>query len=813
MNIKEEYKFKTNLAKTVFLIKYAHMGSWLNLSHELIKITDGYFDSDEQQRLFEYIYRMKFIPAGRYLYYAGRDASYYNNCYLFRAADTREGWARLCYEVGSALMCGGGTGTDYSKLRAAGSLLKRTGGVASGPISLIRIIDNIAKEVQQGGQRRCLHEDTLVTLANNKKVKIKDIVVGNIVKTRFGCKRVTNVYHQGIQPTYKLTTAYGNVVATENHKFLIDNKWTNVKNIKEGMSIHYVQPIDDDTDKISMNKEYAYFIGYVFGHKGNINRNTLNLFVDRDSVRINKRKISTHITDKLFKALYITSPGFTVHTRNKYISTIVCKDKSLIKDLETYMDDYNLNVDKILGWSVESIRALLAGMCDSFNVRYSDCLEIGHINEYTDILIGKDQEKFFRDTIGKYVSPKIKGYLKCEYLTNDIRVKILNKVYNEEAITYDIEVEDVHEFEANGFVSHNSANFASLDAEHADIHDFIKLKQTDGVIPYTNISVNFNSKEAILSDIFWETLASACKYGSPGMSFNLRNPHESLRNACCEVTSEDNNDVCNLGSLNMGAIDSLQEFKDIVYLGEKFLLCGSEKAMLPHKEIEETRKKNNRTGLGLMGVHEWLLKRGYSYNPNSELNDWLILYNVVSESEPIKDFCEKFNIPIPVKFRSIAPTGSTSILAGTTSGIEPIFCPAYLRGFHHKDGKYKHEYVVDPVAKNLYKSGIDINSIECAYNIDPVQRINFQAYVQQFVDHAISSTVNLPKPLECDEITEIGECIQGHSEVLRGITFYPDGAKGGQPFQPVPFQEAIENEGKEKQVTVCELNGSGICGD
>ena len=66
----------------------------------------------------------------------------------------------------------------------------------------------------------------------------------------------------------------------------------------------------------------------------------------------------------------------------------------------------------------------------------------------------------------------------------------------------------------------------------------------------------------------------------------------------------------NLGSINLGNIDSLEEFKSVVTLASQFLVCGTLRADLPYAKVYTVREKNWCFGLGLMGIHEWLLKRG-----------------------------------------------------------------------------------------------------------------------------------------------------------------------------------------------------------
>jgi ribonucleoside-diphosphate reductase alpha chain len=98
--------------------------------------------------------QMAFIPGGRYLYACGRPVHNTSNCYCYRAEDSREGWAGLIGDVSQTLMMGGGVGVNYSNLRASGTPILGTGGVASGPISLMKAIDSVGSHIRQGGSRR-----------------------------------------------------------------------------------------------------------------------------------------------------------------------------------------------------------------------------------------------------------------------------------------------------------------------------------------------------------------------------------------------------------------------------------------------------------------------------------------------------------------------------------------------------------------------------------------------------------------------------------------------------------------------------------
>ena len=385
-----------------------------------------------------------------------------------------------------------------------------------------------------------------------------------------------------------------------------------------------------------------------------------------------------------------------------------------------------------------------------------------------------------------------------------------------------------------------SAIWAGLNWKHPDCEQFIKakdwspevreLKEKDFNFPAT---LDMTNVSVILDDEFFEAFENVShenhelakhiyhiatkrmvKTAEPGFSIDTgENAGETLRNACTEVTSRDDSDICNLGSINMANISDLEEFKEIVRYGTLFLLAGTVYSHLPYEKVYEVREKNRRLGLGLMGIHEWLLKKGYGYEANEELETWLEAYK---ESDNwASDYAMEHSLSIPVKTRAIAPTGTIGLIAETTTGIEPIFCAAYKRRYLGKDKVWQHQYVVDPTARRLVEqNGVDPKDIEDAYSLsyNVEKRIAFQAFVQQFVDHGISSTINLPYPIvEEKELENFKITLYKYLPKLRGVTCYPDGARGGQPLTPASFEEAISKEGVvfESEEDNCV---GGICG-
>ena len=540
-NSNENPQFRSKFSEDIFKHKYAHDGcdTWADLAKTMVRDVCGDFidkplmSKDDQDQLIQYITDLKFIPGGRYLYYAGRTNKFFNNCYLLRAEeDTREDWSNLSWKVESCLMTGGGIGVDYSVYRHSGSRLKSTGGIASGPVPKMQMINEIGRRVMQGGSRR--------------------------------------------------------------------------------------------------------------------------------------------------SAIYA-----------------------------------------------------------SLNWQHPDAEELLNAKNWYDMPVGSTGVSL-------------------------------------------------------GQVKEQDFNFpAPLDM--------------------TNVSLNYDTdwitnywETGDVGNTFRQNVKQALSTAEPGFSFNFFDKeNETLRNACTEVTSADDSDVCNLGSLNLGRIKDIEELSNVCELATKFLMCGTLKAKLPYNKVDMVREKNRRLGLGLMGVHEWLIKKGYKYEVTTELHRWLSVYRGVSDATS-RSYARELSVSTPVANRAIAPTGSIGILAGTSTGIEPIFAVAYRRRYLKQNSRWHYQYVVDSAAQEIIDIyGTNPDKIESALDLaeDYKRRIKFQADVQDYVDMAISSTINLPawgsKLNNDDTVEAFTDTLASYAHRLRGFTVYPDGCRGGQPLSSVPYSEAVDKLGEE----------------
>lgn len=384
-----------------------------------------------------------------------------------------------------------------------------------------------------------------------------------------------------------------------------------------------------------------------------------------------------------------------------------------------------------------------------------------------------------------------------------------------------------------------SAIWAGLNWAHPDIFEFMHIKDYSATLKsakaadltfplpmeLTNISVEYDTeffiameneehnKHSLAKKVWIENCKQAFSTAEPGMSFNFRKDNENLRNACCEVVSEDDGDKCNLGTLWMNRFSDKKSFGEGVKLATLFLLCGGIYSHTPNDLIKTVGSRNNRIGLGLGGIHEWLMLRDEEYQVTPEMHKWLSIYEQESDSAAFIG-AKQLGVAIPKGVRAVAPTGTIGILSETSTGIEPLFCKAYKRRYF-KDGTWFHQYVVDGAVKRLLEQGVKLDKIKDSYDLTFKERVKFQADVQNYVDMSISSTCNV-SPWGSDNnndatLTKNSDTLLKYAKRLRGFTIYPDGSRQGQPLERVSLEEAMKEEGKvfEEKENEC-LNG--VCG-
>lgn len=334
------------------------------------------------------------------------------------------------------------------------------------------------------------------------------------------------------------------------------------------------------------------------------------------------------------------------------------------------------------------------------------------------------------------------------------------------------------------------ASMGVLDIDHPEILDFIKEKLKPGSMNNFNLSVmvdddfmngvdngekiflrsrldrrvikgKFNSR-----DLFNIITYTAWLTGDPGLLFydriNKDNPfleREAIKstNPCGEVPLLPYESCC-LGSINLANFVKKDKtfdkkrFSKMVRIGTKMLMAMTKICEFPINECYTAQSKYMRLGLGVMGFADMLMKMGIMYDSEEALK-------VIDEVGYIMQESKKY-APLSVATLSIAPTGSLSILADCSSGIEPWFSKSYVRHLTH--GKVKESRESD--------------YLRTAHNIEPEWHLKIQARWQKYIDNGVSKTINLPHDATIHDVKQI--YLTAWKMGCKGITIFRDGCLG-----------------------------------
>ena len=340
------------------------------------------------------------------------------------------------------------------------------------------------------------------------------------------------------------------------------------------------------------------------------------------------------------------------------------------------------------------------------------------------------------------------------------------------------------------------ANMGILRIDHPDIEEFIELKTDQNKLNNFNVSVAMTDK--FMGSVrfgdekarrLWAKLYNAAwQYGDPGLFFidraNEDNPlDEPIRatNPCGEIPMPDN-DACNLGSIDLGKFVhnktfDMVAFVETIHLAIRFLDDVVTVNKVPVKAIEEYTKKTRRLGLGVMGWADFLNHMEIPYDSKAATNWAEILGSVLkreAQDESLRLGETKGAYPLDkgtgrrnVALLSIAPTGSISLIAGCSSGIEP------------------------PFARSATHTG-PIGVLEVAYQhsdspwfrtsgmVDPSWHVMHQAVWQKNIDNGVSKTVNMNNTATPDDVRATYELAWNLR--CKGITIYRDGSRDRQVY-------------------------------
>lgn len=852
----------SHFANNIRLKKYAHdlpgglKESWEQtadrVSHHVfrsVRPPQGYYEATRQ-----FIADRVFMPGGRYLAATGRDYHQTQNCLLLKAQDSREGWSELSYKCFQALMTGAGIGVVYSWVRPKGTIIRRTGGRATGPIALMQIINDGGRQIRQGGERRSAiwaglhwwHQDIFDFIeVKNWPPEVRKLKAQNyafpatldgtnisVILDREFFEAFEDEYH----PKHKLA-----------HQVYSRTLKQMFSTAEPGFSIDF-----DEPNECLRN---APVVGgtHVLTDKGYV---TVRSIVDQEATvwtghrwaKTTFKKTGTNV--RTIKVKMTGGREITCDPSHPFV--LGNEDRECAEDLEV---GTVLKVSTPPYWE-HDVQAIDHDTAYTMGFVFGD----GTFNgDKADVSLCTPEKKscrirFDETLISSETLEDPRGHHRIYMKSGDFNVFRTKEKLPQALHAWERDAKIAFVaglFDADGSFEDGRVRLSSVNKEV--LQDVRRLLEELGImagISRAGVSGYSGSIGWLL--VVQSSFVSKFARVVPTCRLKVR-PHKSYRKSqikvigvepgptedvyccdvgvhehsfmaegviisnCTEVTSNVTDDVCNLGSINMARIDSLEQMREAVHYGCAFLLAGTVYSHVPYPEVDMVRSRNRRLGLGLMGLHEWLIKRGKPYGPDPELAKYLQAY--AQATEVAGELADMMQLSRPIKTRAIAPTGTIGIVAETTTGIEPIFCVAYKRRYLKTQDVFAYEYVVDPTAKRLIESGIDPSRIEDAYSIGVEQRVAFQAWVQQYVDHGISSTINLPRwgsqLNNEDTLQEYGNMLIRYLPKLRGVTCYPDGAREGQPITACSYEEAMGKKDRvhEEFGDACAIGKGGTCGE
>lgn len=277
--------------------------------------------------------------------------------------------------------------------------------------------------------------------------------------------------------------------------------------------------------------------------------------------------------------------------------------------------------------------------------------------------------------------------------------------------------------------------------------------------------------------------------------------------------------ACNLGNINLtkfvrgdGSFD-YEELKAVTRIATRFMDNVIDYNMDNHAlpEIKRAVASDRRIGLGITALADALVLMKIRYDTPEALQtvdkimrtichtayETSVVLAVEKGSFPLYDWKglskSKFIQSLPKRLRdrirkeglrnstvlTVPPVGTGSIVAQTSSGIEPIFCTSYTRRVKQADGETFTEYkVYHPLIKNLFGNDDELPShVVTAHEIDPYFRVRMQGVIQKYVDSSVSSTVNLAEDIDPKTVADI--YLTAYKAGLKGITVYREGSRQG----------------------------------
>ena len=684
-----------------------------------------------------------FLPNSPTIMNAGKEDGQLSACFVLPIEDSMESIFETLKRTALIHKSGGGTGYSFSRIRERDAVVKTTGGIASGPISFMKVYNAATEEVKQGG---CFIAGTLIQTSDGPKA-IESLHEGDLV---YSYNKDTNTwYYTPCTDPFKTKTSAevktvvlesgDKIIATPDHPFMIYKD-----NGKEFVKL-------EDLKKGDILVSYS------------------------GDVRV--KEIKDHNPEDVWNVEVPSMHNYAVYLPNLKDGVIVSNSRRGAAMAMLRVDHPDI-LDFIDCKTVD-------GVLNNFNISVA--------------LTDSFMEAVKEDKEYDLISPKNGKVIKT-LKAKEVFEKLVNNAWNNG--------------EPGIFFIDRANQYNPTPKEG----DYESTNPCGEQILLPNESCNLGSIN--LANFVIED----------GKGFKDRwNWYKSLNG---------NTDFISVETL-LGRVIDFDLLKFVVENAVRFLDDVIDVNCFPFKEIEQQTKRNRKIGLGIMGFAELLLKIGVPYNSELGRKVAEALMKFISNTAinaSIKLARERGVFPtyedstwklMDAKMRNatvttLAPTGTISLIAGTSSGIEPYFSFAYER--HILDGKtllernellaevlkeygiYSDELIKKIVDNHGMLKGIEgipeeISSVfVSAHEISPRDHILMQASFQKYVDNAISKTINFTNDATKEDI--YNAFMLAYDSGCKGTTVYRDGSRSTQVLTTSSKKEEEKKEDSTSNIDV-----------
>ena len=942
LGVKDDLKLPLNSIQVLerrYLIK-DDAGKVIETPSELFRRVSHFIASNEEkygaddktiqeyeEAFYQIMTNFEFLPNSPTLMNAGTGLGQLSACFVLEINDDINGIFDAVKNTAVIHKSGGGTGFSFSYLRPKGDFVKSTAGVASGPISFMKIFDVATEVVKQGGKRRganmgvldvwhpdiedfvtvkqtpgvlenfnvsvavddafmkavendgdynlknprnddifktisarsifkliaysawksaepgLLYIDTINKVNPTPEFKIKAtnpcVTKDTLVTTNEGLIEIDKVhnphhvlcgdgeYHPltwagktGEKEVYLVKTKAGyEVKATADHKLLTENGWKEVCELDSADRL--VLQKNSKFGTLHADREMALMLGWLVGdgHMTNDVQDVIFYFGGNE-----KQELLP-----LFKAYLDNINGKEVEpvedrteTRLKYSSKIARKFNELgVKPAKSHEKEVPSSVFSMDEESVKNFLSALFGADGSVQ---------GSREKGISVRLASNSAKMLKQVQVLLLQFGIVSKLYEERRKE--HTKILPDS-NREPREYSCRAQ--HEL-----VISRESMFRFMDrigfAVSSKNEKFEELKPSE--IYSDDIDMSINSVDKIgVEEVYDLTEPATHSFSANGL----------IVHNCGEVPMPDY-ESCNLGSINLERFVDLDWTKGdwkkkinwnrlryVVRMGVQFLDNVIDLNKYPIEQIRKQTMYHRRIGLGVMGFSKMLFKMGVRYNSEEayEIGGGVMKF-VTNEARKMSHelgrargsfpgfkestWAKKYDAMRNATVTSIAPTGTISMIANTSSGVEPTFALAYIKNVMDGTKLYYSEEIFEHILKirGLYTTELMQEIIEdggvqdmdeipkelkevfvVAHDTDSESHVKMQAAFQKYTDLAVSKTINLPAEATVDDVENA--YMLAWKLGCKGITIYREGSRGLGVFRKVKKESKTEDKTEEKR--------------